>query len=143
MQQNYSNHRRFVTGFHFILLAILVIVLAMSILSLTQVYNKEQWLRGGVIPVVTSLAMLLMYWYVRSFPTAVQDRAIRAEESLRHYILSGKPIDPRLTMGQTIALRFAGDNELLVLADRAIKESLSPDAIKKAVTNWRADDDRC
>lgn len=142
-EQNYTNHRRYVAGFHFILLIFILAICIMSVISLLQVYNKEQWLRGGVIPVVTSFAMLLMYWYVRQFPVKVQDRAIRSEESLRVYIMTGKPIDSRLTMGQILALRFAGDNEYLALADRAVKENLSADDIKKSIKNWRSDDVRC
>ncbi len=142
-QQDYSNHRQYVPGFHFLLSSLIIAICIMSVVSLAQVWDKEQWLRGGVIPVVTSFSMLLMYWYVRRFPTVVQDRAIRAEESLRHYILSGKPIDSRLTTGQVVALRFAGDDELLALTERVIKEGMTPDAIKKAIKNWRADDSRC
>ncbi len=115
----------------------------MSVVSLVQVIDKEQWLRGGVIPVVTSFAMLGMYWYIRSFPTKVQDRAIRAEENLRHFIMTGKPLDARLTIGQVIALRFAGDDEFLALAQKAATEGMKPDDIKKSVKNWRADNDRC
>ena len=141
--QNYSSHRQYVPGFHLFLLALLVVVFIMSVVSLAQVWDKEQWLRGGVIPVVMSFSMLVMYWYVRSFPTKVQDRAIRAEESLRYFILTGKQIDKRLTIGQIVALRFAGDDEFVALAGRAAAENMKPEDIKKAVKNWRADNDRC
>ena len=69
----------------------------------------------------------------------MQDRAIRAEESLRYYILSGKLPDKRLRMSQIIALRFASDEELIELAKRAVEEQLSSSAIKNAIRNWRAD----
>jgi hypothetical protein len=46
-----------------------------------------------------------------SFALRAQDRAIRAEENLRHFILTGKPFDSRLRMSQIIALRFAPDDE--------------------------------
>lgn len=83
-----------------------------------------------------------MYWFIRTFPLKAQDRAIRAEEALRHYILSGKPINPGLTIGQIAALRFAADEEFLVLADKALAENLTADDIKKSVQNWRADHHR-
>lgn len=142
-QQDYSNHRMYVPGFHFVLSGLIITICIMSIVSLAQVWDKEQWLRGGVIPVITSFSMLVMYWYVRRFPTVVQDRAIRAEESLRHFILSGKPIDNRLTTGQIVALRFAGDDELMQLTQRAITENMAPDAIKKEIKHWRTDNSRC
>ena len=85
---------------------------------------------------------LFIFWYMRQFPVKAQDRAIRAEEALRYFILTGKPLDNRLTMGQIIALRFAADDEFVPLAGRAITESLSPDDIKKSIKNWRSDNHR-
>jgi hypothetical protein len=71
-----------------------------------------------------------------------QDRAIRAEENLRHYVLTGKLLDPRVTTRQVISLRFAPDEELVALAQKAAEENLSEDEIKKAIKNWRSDDYR-
>jgi len=82
------------------------------------------------------------FWYTRQFAVTVQDRAIRAEEGLRFYILARKALDSKLTKGQVIALRFAPDDEFLVLADRAVREGLSPREIKQAIKNWRPDYDR-
>ena len=53
---------------------------------------------------------------MRAFPLAVQDRAIRAEENLRYFSLTGKLLDKGLTMSQIIALRFADDNEFVEFA---------------------------
>ncbi|MBC7552943.1 MAG: hypothetical protein H7257_03080 [Taibaiella sp.] len=141
--QNYTNHRRYVPGFHFVLSTLIIIVLLMSAFSLGQVYNKEQWLRGGIIPLLTSVILVVMYWYVRTFPVTVQTRAIRAEENMRHYIMTGKQLDSRLTMGQIVALRFAGDEEYIALSAKAANEGLAPDAIKQLIKNWRTDDYRC
>jgi hypothetical protein len=68
-----------------------------------------------------------------------QDRAIRGEENLRHFVLTGKRLDPRLTIRQIIALRFAPDDEFVALAKAAADKNLAADAIKQAVENWRAD----
>jgi hypothetical protein len=86
-----------------------------------------------------TIAMMLLHVFVRVFPLKAQDRAIRAEEQLRHYLLAGKLLDTRLTMRQIVALRFASDGEFVVLAQRAVDQSLSPDAIKREVKQWRAD----
>jgi len=45
-------------------------------------------------------------------------------------------------MDQIIALRFAADEEFLELAEKAVKNNLSPKDIKKAISNWRADHHR-
>ena len=76
------------------------------------------------------------------FPLRAQDRAIRAEESLRHFVLTGQLLDKRLTLSQIIGLRFASDAEFPALAQRAAAESMSLDEIKKAVKVWRPDHDR-
>jgi hypothetical protein len=68
-----------------------------------------------------------------------QDRAIRADENLRHFALTGKLLDPRLSVKQVVALRFAPDEEFVALARKAVDQSLAPDAIKRAVKQWRAD----
>jgi hypothetical protein len=83
-----------------------------------------------------------LIWYARGFALKAQDRAIRAEENFRHFILSGKPFDKNLRMGQIIALRFASDEEFLALAQRAVAENLSAKDIKMAIKNWRGDYNR-
>jgi hypothetical protein len=57
-------------------------------------------------------------------------------------VLTGKLMDPRLTIRQIIGLRFAPDEEFVALAQRAVAENLSETDIKKAVKNWKADDYR-
>jgi hypothetical protein len=79
---------------------------------------------------------------VRTYALKAQDRAIRAEESLRHFILTGKPFDSRLNIRQIIALRFASDEELPTLAKRAAEESMRSKQIKEEIKNWREDNYR-
>jgi hypothetical protein len=82
---------------------------------------------------------VLLYIFCRTFALKAQDRAIRAEEQLRHYVLAGKLLDGRLTVKQIVGLRFASDAEFVALAQRAAEQNMDPEAIKKAVTSWRAD----
>jgi hypothetical protein len=79
---------------------------------------------------------------VRTYSLKVQDRAIRAEESLRHFVLTGKLLDSRLRSSQIIALRFASDAEFPALAQKAAEEGLSAKQIKESIQNWRADHNR-
>ena len=56
--------------------------------------------------------------------------------------MTGKLLDARLSTRQIIGLRFASDGEFVDLAKQAAEKSLSEDAIKQAVKNWRADTNR-
>jgi hypothetical protein len=78
-------------------------------------------------------------WYLRAFALKAQDRAIRAEESLRYYVMTGNLFPATLKIQQIIALRFASDAEFVALVDRAAKENLSSKEIKLAIQNWKAD----
>ncbi|OCX53800.1 hypothetical protein BEL04_05805 [Mucilaginibacter sp. PPCGB 2223] len=139
--QNYANHARYVRGYHFLLGLLLFAGLLISAVNLARHWNVKGFVSAAMI-VLLYVCCGLMYWYLRRFPLKAQDRAIRAEESLRYYILTGKAIDKRLTMAQIISLRFASDEEYIDLAERAASENLSPKEIKKAIKNWRADHHR-
>jgi hypothetical protein len=89
--------------------------------------------------VVLTFCALMLFFFCRVFALKAQDRAIRAEENLRHFVLTGKLLDPKLTVRQIIGLRFAADAEFPSLAVRAASENLSEDAIKKSIQNWKAD----
>jgi hypothetical protein len=135
--QNYRNHKRFVFLYHgFTFLCILAVLIG-SLANL--LHASRDGLYSASLLVLVSLILLSLFVYIRRFPLRVQDRAIRAEENLRHFILSGKPLDDQLTMQQIIALRFASDEEFVRLAKRAVDEALNNDEIKDAITNWRAD----
>ena len=137
--QNYRNHRRFVPLFHFILFGIIVLSLIGSFVNLYHSIGDHQRLYSASLIVVIMFCLLLLFYFCREFPLKAQDRAIRAEENLRHYVLCGKLLDSRLTVRQIVGLRFASDEEFVALARRAAEERLSEEEIKKAVKNWRAD----
>lgn len=85
------------------------------------------------------LTVVSVSFHNRSFALKVQDRAIRAEESLRNYVLTGKRLDQNVTIYQLIALRFAEDDEFVKLVEETINENLTPLQIKKRIINWRPD----
>ncbi len=89
-----------------------------------------------------SLAVAVLVSISRSYITALQDRIILLEMKVRCAEVLPAGQDARLrelTTKQTVALRFASDEELWALLERAIGEKLSPTDIKKAVRNWRGD----
>jgi len=107
----------------------------------TYAYIKVSTLIAGLL-VLAFLLIGLTAVFARTFALKAQDRAARAEEKLRHFILSGKALPAELKLAQILALRFASDEEYLYLVNRAVIENLPADEIKKAIKNWRADDHR-
>jgi hypothetical protein len=137
--QSYSNHRQFVPLFHGVLLGILALTFIGSLVNLGASFGDHERLYSAALISVLCFCVLMLFFFARIFPLKAQDRAIRAEENLRHFAMAGKLLDPRLTVRQVIALRFASDREFVTLAKRAADESMPPDAIKRAVKEWRAD----
>ena len=138
-EQSYSNHRRFVAGFHFVLGVIVLLCVVGSAVQLYRAWSQGENRLVSLLLVLLAIAGAQLFWYCRTFALKAQDRAIRAEEKLRHYALTGELPDARLDTRQFIGLRFAADGEFAALARRAAEEGLSENAIKRAVTSWRAD----
>ena len=139
-EQNIKNHGRYIPLWHFIIPVVMVAMLTGGIVNLVHANAHNHY--SAALIVVIAILLVGFYWYTRWFALRAQDRAIRAEENFRHYILTGKPLDSRLHMGQIIALRFASDEELPLLAKRAVEENLSSKDIKRAVKNWKPDHNR-
>jgi hypothetical protein len=140
--QNYANHRQFVTAFHKVLMPILLLTLIGACVNLYHSLDDHQRLYSAALILVLTLCLMVTAFLARIFALKAQDRAIRAEENLRCFVLTGKLLDPRLTVRQAVALRFASDAEFVALAARAAGESLTADQIKQAIKAWRADEYR-
>ncbi|MBZ5581100.1 MAG: DUF6526 family protein [Acidobacteriia bacterium] len=140
--QNYANHRRIDPLFHGVLFGLLVLTLGGAIVNLYLSLGDHSRLYNASLILALVVCAILLFFFCRIYPLRAQDRAIRVEENLRHFALTGKLLDPRITIAQTIALRFAPDEEFVPLARRASEEKLAPDAIKQAVKNWRPDTHR-
>ena len=138
-EQSYSNHRQTVSMYHFVLVPVLLLTVIGSVVNLYESWGDHERLYSAALIVVLSLCSLLMALFCRMFSLKAQDRAIRAEENLRHFVLTGKLLDPRLSIRQIIALRFATDGEFPPLSEKAAAETLPPDAIKRSIKAWRAD----
>jgi len=137
--QNYANHRQMVPMFHLVLLPVLGLTLIGSVVNLVKSWGEHSRIYSASLIVVLTIATIMLSFLIRIFALKAQDRAIRAEENLRHFAMAGKLLDPRLTIGQVIALRFASDGEFLALSKKAADEATAPDDIKRSVQEWRAD----
>ena len=136
--QTYENHTRWHAPFHYFLAPVLLtnVVIALVQLARDPGLDRGWWL-------VVSAALVVMGALVRTNPLRAQDRLIRLEESLRYYQLLPEDLARRaasLTPAQTVALRFASDEELEGLVREVLEGRLTkPDEIKRAVKNWRPD----
>ncbi|MFY7965616.1 MAG: DUF6526 family protein [Chitinophagaceae bacterium] len=139
-EQNFKNHSRFVPLYHFFTYLLLLVILVGTTM------NCCKGSCGGCLTnvLIGSLAFATIFvaYFARAFALKAQDRAIRAEENLRYFAMTGKLLPTELRMGQIIALRFANDEEWLALINRAVAEKLSSKDIKLSIKNWKADYNR-
>jgi hypothetical protein len=141
-QQTFQNHKKMAPKAYYIGLALGLMVLLFTIIHAQDMSKiiPGYWL--PILLVFISISIILVGYFARAFALKAQDRAIRAEENLRHFAITGKLLDKRLTISQIIALRFASDEEFVLLAQQAADENLSNKQIKEQIKNWRADDYR-
>lgn len=139
--QNFKNHRRFYPAHHFILIPLLMTLLIWAIQNFVQ--------NGFSFPnfyfVLSSFVLVLIALISRTYALKNQNRLIRIEMRYRFFDLTGKSFsekEKQLKLGQVIALRFAGDDELTLLTEKAISENLTSTEIKKAIKNWLPDNNR-
>ena len=98
-------------------------------------------LAAGAVSLACAVVMLVSM--SRIYIARLQDRIIRLEMQVRCTGLlppEQTVLLDQLDTKQIVALRFASDQELGMLLQRAASEQLAPDAIKQAIQHWRADD---
>ena len=139
-KQNFQNHGRYIPLYHFITGTLVIAIFGGSIVNLINADTHTFY--SAALLVCIAFVLVILFWYARAFALRAQDRAIRAEENFRHFILTGKPLDSRLRMSQIIALRFANDEEFLSLTKKAAEEGLTQKAIKQSIKDWKADHHR-
>ena len=140
--QNYENHARIDFLYHRVLFTIFLVTLIGACVNLYHSVGDHQRIYSASLILVIVVTLIVTALYARIYALKAQDRAIRAEENLRHYVLAGRLLDTRLGVRQIVALRFASDGEFVELARQAAESAMEPKAIKQAVKNWKADNDR-
>lgn len=139
-QQDYENHVRWYPPHHFIFYPA---ALALFCIAVSKAMGNED-LRlvyifiAAIIGLVTWLAFMVRQHYALT----LQNRLVLAELRYRYLSITGKrlePLEQKLSEEQLFALRFAPDEELEALTDRAIADNLSADAIKRSIQNWMPD----
>ena len=139
-KQSYANHTRWDPLFHFVLMPIAVINL---LIVIRYVYRTPSLLSAWIL--VLAIAAVLTLFKMRLYSLKVQNRLICLEERVRMRALlpeTHRAYIEQISPTQFVGLRFASDEELASLVERAAKEKLSRADIKKAIVKWRADEYR-
>jgi len=135
--QTYANHTRRDPVYHFFVVPVAGINVAVAIWNLFRNPGlAASWF------VILAIAAVVAVLKLRLYPLKAQDRIIRLEERLRLAQLMAGTLRSRigdLTEGQLIGLRFASDAEVPSLVEKALGSGMSQEEIKQAITSWRAD----
>ena len=140
--QSYENHKKFTPLHHFVLMplgVLLTVWFCYEAISTTDKSLQKIWIALTLIGFATLMASILMRM---QYGLLLQNRLIRIEMRYRYYRVTQQyfeEIEKKLLFGQIAALRFASDEELQALTDKAVAEKLSPDAIKRQIQNWQGD----
>lgn len=139
-KQNYKNHIRWYTAHHFIFYPVVAVLLGSAFIGmLRDPENRMLWLFLCLVILLIGILSLMLRQH---YSLINQNRIVRLELRFRYYVLTHKrfeEIENKLSEGQVYALRFASDEELPSLVERAVKENLSGDAIKRSIKNWLPD----
>lgn len=111
--QNYKYHKQFVPSFHNVTSPLMFLLTVGAIYSLFASQWDEKWLE--VLFLLLVFAVMGVEYHCRMFALKAQGRAIRAEESFKYFVITGKRLPKELSNFQVIALRFAGDDELKIM----------------------------
>ena len=135
--QDFKHHARLHPPFHivtFLLLSANVVAAIVHLMRHPGPWNA--WL------LVMSIGIFVPVFLIRLYALKVQDRVIRLEERIRLKELAPtewRPKIEKLSVDQMVGLRFASDQEVVVLAGQALAEKLNRKQIKERIKVWRPD----
>jgi hypothetical protein len=138
MSQNYENHRRRFPMYHYIAApivygyALYALWLAIAVPGLTE-----------IVRAIFAFGVAVLALSARAMALRVQNRLIRLEMKLRLKEVLPGPLFARfgeLSIRQLVALRFAGDGEIVNLVERTLRNEFpKPNDIKMAIKDWQPD----
>lgn len=143
--QNFKNHSRYYPLHHFFITPLTMIYLIWTLTNLGSAIRVGEGVSMQIYHLIGAVILLLLPLLSRIYALKNQDRTIRLEMRQRYFELTGKSfqaVEKNLRLSQIIALRFAPNDELLPLMERAIAEKLPSKEIKKSIQNWQEDNRR-
>lgn len=140
-KQDYGNHVRYYPPHHFVFYPVMITAISFCV-SQVFIGNPQHML----LWIVAAFGFVCLTWLAfmlrQHYALVLQNRIVVLELRYRYFATTSQrfePLEQQLTEGQLYALRFAPDDELPELAQKAVNENLAPDAIKRSVKNWKAD----
>jgi hypothetical protein len=134
-EQSFSSHAHRPT--HTFIAWLLALAALVLILMQGRGYATRDW---SIVAVI--LAVMELGWISRAYTVKLQDRIIMLEMKVRAAELLPAGQDAqlaKLSSKQIAALRFASDEELGALLERAARDNMAPKDIKAAIRTWRPD----
>lgn len=138
--QNFKNHARIFPLHHLVITPMTLIFLGWTVYRMDLSTPENTW--TSIYYLLGATTLVLLPLLARIYALKTQNRIILMEMRQRYFHLTGAPFyskETQLGLGQIIALRFASDQEMIPLMEKAIKEKLTPKEIKLQVKDWQGD----
>lgn len=138
--QNFQNHARYYPFHHFVVTPLTLFYLGWTVYQMD--FSSIDSMMTSLYQLLGAIILVLLPLLARIYALKTQNRIILMEMRQRYFHLTGDPFytkENRLKLGQIIALRFANDEELLDLMEKAIAKNLTPKEIKSQIKNWQGD----
>lgn len=138
--QNFKNHARYFPLHHFIITPLTLLFLGWTVNRSN--FETTESTSESFYFLTLAIIIFLLPQLGRLYALKNQNRIILIEMRLRYFHMTGKSFyekEKNLDTNQIIALRFAGEEELLALMDQAISQKLSNKEIKMSIKNWKGD----
>ncbi|MEB2775789.1 DUF6526 family protein [Algoriphagus sp. D3-2-R+10] len=139
-KQDFQNHAKYYPFHHFFILPLTLFFFGWTVVKID--FSSSEAISDSIYFLLLGFIILLISYLPRIYALKNQNRIIRLEMRQHYFNLTGTPFhekENQLTSAQIIALRFAGDDEILALIDKSIKENTISKEIKKSINNWKAD----
>jgi hypothetical protein len=134
--QTFANHRAIDVAY-LLAGAALAGDVVLRVIALARHPDESIW------PLFVAIALIVVWRASRAKAVTVQDRVIRLEMLLRleRVLPPAQRGDiAKLSLGQLVALRFAGDIELPALVTEVLAQDITKrDDIKRRIKDWQAD----
>lgn len=142
-KQSYENHVRWYPPHHFVFYPLMLALLGFAAYQAYSVETDRMlWL---FLTALSAIVIWVAFMLRQHYALTLQNRIVIGELRYRYFVVTGnrlEPLEDKLSEGRLFALRFAPDEELEALTQKAISENLTADAIKRSIQNWKPDDRR-